>query len=238
MKKENPDKNENLALIIISGVLLLGIILVVILGLTLDFDDKRFDSEEEFVYDEENKVLSMRSGVKIAFGDVIVGDLQSRRVLQVFEAPDTQIPLVITDTGFMGWEVFKKVQTLNYTTSGYYTVDLGELTNDSVSVNEDTKEITIYIPHAELGPIEIDFSKFTASDIDGGLLAWGTIKFTPDEYNQIQVLMVDNVMAELTGSEYLSQADAAAVTAVKDLVEPIVKGLDDTYSVQVSFVEE
>lgn len=176
------------------------------------------------------------SGVQVDFYDVIIGKHEEVRKLIVSEQ-ETTVSVKLTDrlieildVGFL-----KKTQNVSYTGTGYFVVDLDDLTRDDVVLDKNNKTVTIFIDHAYLQAIEIDPEKIIIDEVKEGLLAWGDIKLTVSDYNAIEKDLRSRMVAEFDTAQNAQTADDNALRMVKEIYEPVVKAVDAEYEVRVEF---
>ena len=127
------------------------------------------------------------SGVQVDFSEVIVGNHNETRKLIVSTQKAT-VSTEITDRLIrpLDFEFMKKTQTVRYTGTGYFVVDLDKLSKDSIKQDKKKKTITIQIDHAYLQAIEIDPNQVIIDDVKESLLARGDIELTLKDYNAIE----------------------------------------------------
>ena len=106
----------------------------------------------------------------------------------------------------------------------------------SLRLDEDSQTITIEIPHASMEPLEIDPTRFTCEEVENGLLAFGDLKFTPQEFNDLQTTCKLKLEKEINTEANRNAADERAVEEMMKIYEPIVKTVDDDYSVEITFM--
>ena len=89
------------------------------------------------------------------FQEAILGDSQQLKKLEVFKQ-DVSEAVQLTKTGLANLKVFSKTQLLTYKGTATYTVDLGKLTKDDITLDEDELTVHIAIPSPVLEPININ----------------------------------------------------------------------------------
>ena len=176
------------------------------------------------------------SGVQVEFSDVIIGNHQETRKL-IVSTQEATVSTELTDRLIkpLDFDFMKKTQKLNYTGTGYFVVDLDNLTKDNVIQNRDHKIITIQIDHAYLQAIEIDPNKIIIDDVKESLLARGDIELTLKDYNTIEKELRNRLEAKFDTAENGQKADTIALQMVKDVYEPLIKAIDASYELHVEF---
>ncbi len=176
------------------------------------------------------------SGVEVDFSEVLIGQQQETRklIISTHEATvSTQLSSSLIKQ--LDFDFMKKSQTVTYTGTGYFVVDLDSLTRASIVEDTENKIITIKIDHPYLQLIDIDPNKIVVGEVQESLLARGDIKLTVQEYNEIEKNLINQMETKLNTAENGQIADQTALRMVKEVYEPIVKAIDSRYSVEVEF---
>ena len=124
---------------------------------------------------------------------------------------------------------------MSYTGTGYFVVDLDNLTAANIIEDKDKKTVTIRIGHAYLQAIEIDPNDIIIDEVKEGLLARGDIELTVADYNAIENDLRARLEAKFDTVANGQRADDLAIRMVKEVYEPIVKAIDRRYDVIVEF---
>ena len=124
---------------------------------------------------------------------------------------------------------------MSYTGTGYFVVDLDNLTAANIIEDKDKKTVTIRIGHAYLQAIEIDPNDIIIDEVKEGLLARGDIELTVADYNAIENDLRTRLEAKFDTVANGQRADDLAIRMVKEVYEPIVKAIDRRYDVIVEF---
>ena len=176
------------------------------------------------------------SDTQVDFSEVIVGTQGETRKLIV----STQEATVSTDLTSnliknVNWDFLTKKQTISYTSTGYFVVDLDNITRDNIVEDKENKTITIRINHAYLQAIEIDPEKIVIGEVRESLLARGDIELTVKDYYAIENDLRNRLEEKFNTAENGQVADATALRMVKEVYEPLVKAIDSSYNVIVEF---
>lgn len=176
------------------------------------------------------------SGVEVNFSDVILSDQNEMRKLIVSTQQGT-VTTELTDRLIqkLDFDFLKKTQTVSYTGTGYFVVDLDNLTAANVIEDKEKKTITILIDHAYLQAIEIDPNNIIIDEVKEGLLAHGDIELTVRDYNVIAKDLRTRLEEKFNTASNGQKADDLALKMVKEVYEPIVKAIDRRYDVIVQF---
>lgn len=185
-----------------------------------------------------NTIYLGDSGVEVNFAEVLLGKQNETRKL-IVSTQEASISIELTDSliNKLDFDFLKKTQKISYTGKGYFVVDLDNLNAGSIVQDNENKIVTIRIRHAYLQALEIDPNKIVVGDVKETLLARGDIKLSMADYKEIENEIVKRMRAKFDTSEQGQIADATALRMVKEIYEPVIKAIDDDFSVVVEFRE-
>ena len=177
-----------------------------------------------------------RSGVQVDFSEVIIGNHNETRKL-IVSTQEATVSTEITDRLIrpLDFEFMKKSQTVRYTGTGYFVVDLDKLSKESIKQDKKKKTITIQIDHAYLQAIEIDPNQVIIDDVKESLLARGDIELTLKDYNIIEKELRNKLEAKFNTADNGQEADTLALQMVKEVYEPVINAIDSSYDLFVEF---
>ena len=221
---------------IFCGILLLVIMIIVIRGMnavTPVFSETYNDGAKQI---DINTIYLESSGVEVDFAEVLLGSQEETRKLIV----STQEATVFTELSDkviqkLDFDILKKTQKVSYTGTGYFVVDLDNLTRENIEQDKENKVIIIKIGHAYLQAIEIDPDKIIVDEVKKGLLAWGDLELTMKDYNVIEKELRNRLETKFNTAENGQKADETALRMVKEVYEPVIKAIDNSYDVVVEF---
>lgn len=176
------------------------------------------------------------SGVEVNFSEVILSDHDETRKLIVSKQTG-KVATELTDRLIkqLDFDFLKKTQSVSYTGTGYFVVDLDNLTAANIIQDKDKKTVTIRIGHAYLEAIEINPNNIIIDEVKEGLLARGDIELTVADYNAIEKELRTRLEDKFDTVANGQKADDIALEMVKEVYEPIVKAIDRRYDVLVEF---
>lgn len=218
-----------------------GILLVAIIGIliwsrnatTTVFNETYNDGVEQI---DINTIYLENSGVEVDFAEVLLSNQEETRKL-IVSTQEATVSTELSDKLFqkLDFDFLKKTQKVSYTGTGYFVVDLDNLTKENIVQDKENKVITIKIGHAYLQAIEIDPDKIIVDEVKKGLLAWGDLELTVNDYNVIEKELRSRLESKFNTAENGQEADEIALRMVKEVYEPVVKAIDNQYSVVVEF---
>ena len=183
-----------------------------------------------------NTIYLESSGVEVDFSEVLLSNQEETRKL-IVSTQEATVSTELSDKLIqkVDFDFLKKTQKVSYTGTGYFVVDLDNLTKENIIQDKENKVITLKIGHAYLQAIEIDPDKIIVDEVKKGLLAWSNLELTVKDYNTIEKELRDRLETKFNTAENGQEADEIALRMVKEVYEPIVEAIDDKYSVVVEF---
>lgn len=176
------------------------------------------------------------SDVQVDFSEVLLSNHEETRKLMV----STQEATVSTELTAkliqqLDFDFMKKTQKVSYTGTGYFVVDLDNLTGDRIVQDKKAKTVTLKIDHAYLQAIEIDPNKVIIGDVKESLLARGDIELTLKDYNALEKELRKKLEAKFNTAANGQKADAIALQMVKEVFDPLIHAIDSSYTLYVEF---
>lgn len=229
-------KEKQTLLNVIVGALAVVVFVVVIWGLAQGKNPFHMEVSDGIDQIDLNTIYLQGSDVEVNFSDVIISDQHESRKL-IVSTQEGKVTTELTDRliNKLDFDFLKKTQTISYTGTGYFVVDLDDLTTASVIQDNTNKTVTIFIDHPYLQAIEIDPNKIIIEAVKEGLLARGDIELTVADYNTIEKDLRDRLKEKFDTAANGQKAADIALQMVKTIYEPIVKAIDRRYEVIVKY---
>lgn len=229
-------KNKQKRLNIIVGMIAVAVLAIVIWGCSRGTNPLRMEVEDGIERIDLDTIYLKSSKVEVNFADVILSDHNEMRKLIVSTQNGT-VETELTDRLIkkLDFDFLKKTQSVSYTGTGYFVVDLDNLTAANVIEDKAKKTLTIKIGHAYLQAIEIDPNNIMIDEVKEGLLARGDIELTVKDYNAIEKELRTRLEDKFDTVANGQAADDLALKMVKEIYEPVVKAIDPQYNVIVEF---
>lgn len=176
------------------------------------------------------------SGVEVDFSEVLLAEHNEMRKL-IVSTQRGSVTTELTDRLIkqLDFNFLKKTQSVSYTGTGYFVVDLDNLTAADVIEDKHKKTVTIQIDHAYLQAIDINPNDIMIDDVKEGLLARGDIELSVKDYNVIEKDLRTRLEDQFDTVANGQAADEIALKMVKEVYEPIIKAIDYRYDVTVVF---
>lgn len=229
---KNKEKCWNVAV----RVLALVLITVVIIGWVRGKNPLHMDVSDGIERIDLDTIYLESSGVEVDFSDVILsGHNETRKLIVSTQSGTVSTKLTDRLIKQLDFNFLKKTQNVSYTGTGYFVVDLDNLTSANVIQDKDKKTVTIRVDHAYLEAIEIDPNNIIIDEVKEGLLARGDIELSVADYNAIEKELRAKLEEKFDTAVNGQIADNIALKMVKEVYEPVVKAIDRRYSVIVEF---
>lgn len=217
-------------------IFILATIICLLYGRTLMPKNNATTINDSTDLGDVNTIVLSDSKAKVSFADVILSKHQETRKLIVSEQTVTvsaDISSQVIDK--VDWDFLKKTQSVSYTGTGYFVVDLDKITSADLIDDNDSKTLTILINHSYLEAITIDPDQIKIGNTKNGLLAQGKLKLTVSDFNEIEKEIQKRLIDKFNTVTNGQQADDIALKMVKEIYEPVVKAVDREYEVMVEF---
>lgn len=176
------------------------------------------------------------SGVEVSFSEVLLGKQEETRKL-IVSTQEATVSTELSDRLIqkLDFDFLKKTQKVSYTGTGYFVVDLDNLTAEDIIEDKEKRIITVKIGHAYLQAIEIDPDRIIIDEVKEGLLVRGDIELTVKDLNSIEKELRNRLETKFNTAENGQEADDLALKMVREVYEPVVRAIDGRYSVLVEF---
>lgn len=230
-KMKNP-KYLNL----LAGILSVLLIAVLIAGVLRGPDSLHVDVSDGISQIDLDTIYLKSSGVEVNFSEIILSGHNETRKL-IVSTQEATVSTELTDRLIkqLDFDFLKKTQTVSYTGTGYFVVDLDTLTAANIIQDKKNRTVTLKIDHAYLQAVDINPNNIIIDEVREGLLARGDIELTVADYNTIEKELRTRLEQKFDTAANGQAANDLALKMVKEVYEPIVKAIDRRYSVIVEF---
>lgn len=217
-------------------VLLVLIVAVVIWGRNNKIPVFREAYDDDVEQIDLDTIYLENSGVEVSFSEVLLGKQEETRKL-IVSTQEATVSTELSDRLIqkLDFDFLKKTQKVSYTGTGYFVVDLDNLTAEDIIEDKEKRIITIKIGHAYLQAIEIDPDRIIIDEVKEGLLVRGDIELTVKDLNSIEKELRNRLETKFNTAENGQEADDLALKMVREVYEPVVRAIDGRYSVLVEF---
>lgn len=237
IKKELPKQPIGRYYGIVKDIITVGLILVIVVfGIKLY---KGFEMNTKVLEPVENHDLTIENNgilgyTAVDFEEAVLGTAKKEALLVVDEQ-EISVVTTTTQAGLLNLGVFSKNQSVTFFGTSQYVVDLKNLSNNSITVDDESHTVTVKVPHAEFHQVKIDFNQTKFSDTEKGLLAFGDIKMSQEDSNKINAEATEKLEEKAKEAEPMKKADQYALYVLRDLFETSITSVTNSYKVKVEF---
>ena len=164
--------------------------------------------------------------VKINYKEIIVEELREEAQL-IICSNKMIIPMTFEENHWYG----DKTQDIEFSTIGKWIIDFSKITSDNVVINENNKEITIYMskPIKEVQLLE---EETAFGEVKKGIFVFGDIVHTPEEYEEIKHNIKCQALTKMIDMD--EQAEKAASNSIKRIITTVTK---NNYDIKIVFIK-
>lgn len=164
--------------------------------------------------------------IKINYKDIIVEELHEEAQL-IICSNKMIIPMTFEENHWYG----DKTQDIEFSAIGKWIVDFSKITSDNVAINENNKEITIYLskPIKEVQLLEEETS---FGEVKKGLFVFGDIVHTPEEYESIK----HNIKCQAL-TKMINMDEQAEKTASNSIEKILYLTKQNNYDIKIVFIK-
>ena len=164
--------------------------------------------------------------IKINYKDIILEELHEEAQL-IICSNKMIIPMTFEENHWYG----DKTQDIEFSAMGKWIIDFSKITSDNIVMNENNKEITIYLtrPIKEVQLLE-DETSF--GEVKKGMFVFGDIVHTPEEYESIK----HNIKCEAL-TKMMDMDEQAEKTASNSIEKILYLTKQNNYDIKMVFIK-
>ena len=222
---------------ILCGMLILTLFTAYMHGLAVRDTFRALFTTETAVEDHDLTLINHRIfGYKTAdFADAILGDEEQLKKLEVYSREVSDVA-TLTQAGLFKIKAFSKYQYITYNGKAVYTVDLSGLTADDITLDEETKVVTMKVPAPQLEPINIPSEDIQFGDVQKEtVFAFGDIKLTPEQQAEVETAAKEKMNEKLEEENVIENARLVAEHSIWEIFQPMISNLSSKYTLKVEF---
>jgi hypothetical protein len=131
---------------------------------------------------------------------------------------------------------FKKVQNVQFSANGIYSIDLSKLTEDKITIDNKKKVINIISPNPAIKTISIDEQKTVYETPQNGALRFGEIKLTTAEYDSMLNVAKSKMSEKMLSSDLFDKALNSTQVALTNFIQSFIKAKNsENYDIKIEF---
>ena len=221
---------------IIIGMLLLTAFTAYMHGLAVKDAFRALFTTETAVENHDLTLINHRIfGFKVAdFAEAVLGDEEQLKKLEVYSREVSDVA-TLTQAGLCKIKAFSKYQVITYNGKAVYTVDLSGLTADDITLDEETKTVTMKVPAPVLEPINIPSESIQFGEVETEAFAFGNIKLTPEQQAEVETQAKERMLQKLEAENVAEDARMAAEHSIWEIFQPMISNLSSKYTLKVEF---
>ena len=221
---------------IIIGMLLLTVFTAYMHGLAVKDAFRALFTTETAVENHDLTLINHRIfGFKVAdFADAVLGDEEQLKKLEVYSREVSAVA-TLTQAGLFNIKAFSKYQVITYNGKAVYTVDLSGLTADDITLDEETRTVTMKVPAPVLEPINIPSENIQFGEVEKEAFAFGNIKLTPEQQSEVETQAKARMLKKLEDENVIEDARMAAEHSIWEIFQPMISNLSSKYTLKVEF---
>lgn len=221
---------------IIVGMLILTTFTAYMHGLAVKDAFRALFTTETAVEDRDLTLINHRIfGYKAAdFAEAVLGDEEQLKKLEVYSRDVSDVS-TLTQAGLFKIKAFSKYQLITYNGKAIYTVDLSGLKADDITLDEETKTVTIKVPAPVLEPINIPSENIQFGEVEKEAFAFGNIKLTPEQQAEVETQAKERMLQKLEDEKVIEDAKIAAEHSIWEIFQPVIANLSSRYKLKIEF---
>lgn len=169
------------------------------------------------------------NGVKYLTEESIINSINEKSLLIPLEIELTE--KITIDDSWGSWSIFEKYKNITFFANCSYSIDLSQISSENLKINSNTREVNLAISKPSIYSISINHDKTVYEEAQTGLLRFGDINLTAEEYGIIEREIKKKITDKMTSEELATQAKLASDKALDGLFVSILgENLETTYS--------
>lgn len=137
---------------------------------------------------------------------------------------------ILVDKSFGDFEILKKTQKITFFAKCSYSMDLSTINKNDILLDRDNKTVTISLTAPEIFSITIDENKTQYGEPELGLLRFGDIALSSEEYGNIRQSLYDAFRTKMKDNTLTDQV----ITNTKDSLQKIISDIiGETYTINI-----
>ena len=221
---------------IIVGMLILTTFTAYMHGLAVKDAFRALFTTETAVEDRDLTLINHRIfGYKAAdFAEAVLGDEEQLKKLEVYSREVSDVS-TLTQAGLFKIKAFSKYQLITYNGKAIYTVDLSGLKADDITLDEETKTVTIKVPAPVREPINMPCENIQFGEVEKEAFAFGNIKLTPEQQAEVETQAKERMLQKLEDEKVIEDAKIAAEHSIWEIFQPVIANLSSRYKLKIEF---
>ncbi len=141
---------------------------------------------------------------------------------------------IVINKSFGSLEIFKKFKTITFFAKCSYSVDLSQLNTEDILLDNELKQVILTLPQPQIYNITIDESKTKYYQPQLGLLRFGDIELSSEEYGEVRNTILLAFEKKLEDEKLNEKVIINTSIILEDLIYSLI---DEDYSVVIKVKE-
>ena len=164
--------------------------------------------------------------IKINYKEIIVEELHEEAQL-IICSNKMIIPMTFEENHWYG----DKTQDIEFSAMGKWIIDFSKITSDNVVINENNKEITIYLTRP-IKEVQLLEEETAFGEVKKGMFVFGDIVHTPEEYENIK----HNIKCQAL-TKMIDMDEQAEKTASNSIEKILYLTKQNNYDIKIIFIK-
>ena len=174
--------------------------------------------------------LDIYNDITILTEETLVNEVKRVNKLIPLEVELSQSILI--DRSLWDLEVFKKCKTITFFANcSYNSVDFSNITTTDIILDNSSKHITMSISPPEVFSINIDETKTKYSEPELGLLRFGDIQLSSEEFGDLRTKLDDEFKLKMTNESLQDQAISNTKSSLENIIYNLI---GEKYTIDVN----
>lgn len=173
--------------------------------------------------------LDIYNDITILTEETLVNEVKRVNKLIPLEVELSQSILI--DRSLWDLEVFKKCKTITFFANCSYSVDFSNITTTDIILDNSSKHITMSISPPEVFSINIDETKTKYSEPELGLLRFGDIQLSSEEFGDLRTKLDDEFKLKMTNESLQDQAISNTKSSLENIIYNLI---GEKYTIDVN----
>ena len=164
--------------------------------------------------------------IKINYKEIIVEELREE-AQSIICSNKMIIPMTFEENHWYG----DKTQDIEFSAMGKWIIDFSKITSDNVVINENNKEITIYLTRP-IKEVQLLEEETAFGEVKKGMFVFGDIVHTPEEYENIK----HNIKCQAL-TKMIDMDEQAEKTASNSIEKILYLTKQSHYDIKIVFIK-
>lgn len=168
--------------------------------------------------------------IKIISEESLVKEIKSVNKIIPLEVELSK--LITIDKSWGDFDIFQKYKRIKFFANCSYSIDLSQITTEDIHIDDKNKKIDITLSNPDIYSININREKTVYEDSSNGLLRFGEIKLTSEEFDSIQEEVFKSFEETMRSDEIYNKVISNTKISLEKLLDQIIS---EDIDINISF---